>query len=83
MAANGMPLLEASKGAPTETTEFAFLASVAGFACHGEPERARILLEQAGRWVRRGMRVSDQRFLASTASLRRSAALPPDCRAGA
>jgi hypothetical protein len=84
MAANGMPLLEASKGAPSETTEFAFLASVAGFLCHGEPERARILLEQADRWVRRGVRVSDQRFLASTTNLRRpSTTLPPDCRAGA
>ena len=82
MAANGMPLLEASKGAPSETTEFAFLASVAGFVCHGEPERARILLEQAPRWMRSGVRVSDQRFLASTANLRRPSTLPPDCRAG-
>ena len=63
MAVTGNALLQSHTGPATETSEFAFLATVAGLLCRGEPERARILLEQATTWVRHGVRVMDQRYL--------------------
>jgi len=83
MAAAGNALLPTLKGPPTETSEFAFLATVTGLVCNGEPERARILLEQANTWVRHGVRVFEQRYLISAINRPRNAANPQACRASA
>ncbi len=80
MASNGNAILQTLKGAPNETSEFVFLATVAGLVCSGEPERARILLEQGNTWVRSTFRVVDQRYLASAINRPRDAANPQICR---
>jgi spermidine synthase len=80
MAASGNLVLQTLTGAPTETSEFVFLSTVTGLVCAGEPERARILLEQANTWVRPSFRVFDQRYLVSAINRPREAANPQLCR---
>ena len=77
MAASGKTILDAAKGPPSETTEFAFLAAATGFMCRGEPERARILLEKADTWVRAGQRLTERRYLAALLNARRDAKCSP------
>src|SRR5258706_4544460 len=80
MASNGNAILQTLKGAPNETSEFVFLATVAGLVCSGEPDRSRMLLEQGNTWVRSTFRVVDQRYLASAINRPRDAANPQICR---
>jgi predicted membrane-bound spermidine synthase len=77
--AAGRALLEKA-GPPSEVTEFAWIASVAGLICRGEPERARILLEKADTWMRPNQRLSERRYLGAMIDPRRQVVETATCK---
>jgi predicted membrane-bound spermidine synthase len=64
MAAIGTGLLDTLKGQRTESTEYAFLASVSGLICVAENERARKVMRFAyANWLRQDTREAELRYL--------------------
>ena len=79
MAVTGTALLDKLKDQRTDTTDYAFMASVSGLACLGEGQRTRDLLQSAYQhWLRNDTRPTELRYVAS--QVRRGArcsAAPP------
>jgi len=66
MAVTGTALLDKLKDQRTDTTDYAFMASVSGLACLGEGQRTRELLQSAYQhWLRNDTRPTELRYVAS------------------
>ena len=84
MATLGGSLLDATRGARSPLSEYAFLATATALACQGEPARVRELLGKAGEnWVREGERATELRLLDAMTDPRLGpAGARPACRPG-
>jgi hypothetical protein len=68
MASLGAAILEATRGAPSAASEYAFLATATALACRGDTATVRELLARAeDYWVRAGERAAERRLLAALA----------------
>jgi hypothetical protein len=64
MSERAKPILEATRGAKTNLTEYAFLAALAGNVCRGRREEAEALLSQGPQlWIRLDQHKAELRYL--------------------